>query len=102
MYKIRRVRWFQLQRQWLPDTTRTTTRWGQDPSRGPLRNVVVNLRPLDEAQTLQEDCIKTEGMAVRLAEPTWEAEGGLVEVSDPRLHPRSMDSFAGGVSIYGA
>lgn len=54
----------------LPDTTRTTARWGQDPSRGPLRNVVINLRPLDEAKTLQEDSIKTTAMAVRLAEPT--------------------------------
>lgn len=45
MYKTRSVGWFQLHRWRLPDAAGTTTRRGQDPGGGPLRNVVVNLGP---------------------------------------------------------
>lgn len=45
LYKTWRVGRLTLWHQWLPDTTGTTTGRGQNSSRGPFRDVVINLRP---------------------------------------------------------
>lgn len=96
----------------LPDTAGAPAGRGQDPSRGPLRDVVIDLRPWEKKThthtKYNEICsscnIKTTKTGVRftqvLFQPTWEAKGRLVEVSDPLVHPTT--GLVGCLSIYWA